>query len=238
MHFNRDRNYGQHSCSICKKIGHNEGFCNVIKRRSRTNRRSNQGARRPPTRRARSDAVFTVSRIDCTDYRRFPVVIVEYQSVSFQVDTALDVTIMSKSTWQLIGSPALQPSSLIARSASSDQIKILGQRACNYSFQNSSAQGMFYVANTQCNLLGAELTSKMEFYAITDTLHATIQAANSEQHSLYSLRQSITSQSRTYGWSDNSTDSTALEVAHSSMVIQFWSALIKDNESAGRRGKC
>ncbi|VDM34363.1 unnamed protein product [Toxocara canis] len=77
---------------------------------------------------------------------------------------------MNKSTWQLIGRPALQPSSLIAHSASGDQIKILGQRACNYSFQNASAQGIFYVANTHCNLLGAERFSNMGIYAVMDAL--------------------------------------------------------------------
>ncbi|VDM25675.1 unnamed protein product [Toxocara canis] len=60
-----------------------------------------------------------VSRIDCTEYRRFA----SLQSTikqSFPSDTASDVTIMSKATWQLIGSTALQPSSLTAHSASGD----------------------------------------------------------------------------------------------------------------------
>ncbi|VDM38927.1 unnamed protein product [Toxocara canis] len=73
---------------------------------------------------------------------------------------------MSKATWQHIGSPALQPPSLTAHSASGDEIKIFGQRAYTYSFQNASAQGVYSAQPTRsrmdlqdgnpCNLLSKD----------------------------------------------------------------------------------
>ncbi|EYC36478.1 hypothetical protein Y032_0893g2909 [Ancylostoma ceylanicum] len=72
-----------------------------------------------------------------------------------------------------MGEPELQPSSLIAHSASGDRMQLLGQRQCTYSFHDASAKGKFYVANTSSNLLGAEWISKMGIYARMDSLPST-----------------------------------------------------------------
>ncbi|EYC32661.1 hypothetical protein Y032_0002g1028 [Ancylostoma ceylanicum] len=71
-----------------------------------------------------------------------------------------------------MGEPELQPSSLIAHSASGDRIQLLG-RQCTYSFHDASVQGKFYVANTSSNLLGAEWISKKGIYALMDSLPST-----------------------------------------------------------------
>ncbi|RCN50525.1 hypothetical protein ANCCAN_03379 [Ancylostoma caninum] len=50
------------------------------------------------------------------------------------VDSASELTVINKETWQLMGEPALRPPSLIAHSASGGRIQLLGQRQCTYNF--------------------------------------------------------------------------------------------------------
>ncbi|VDP50553.1 unnamed protein product [Heligmosomoides polygyrus] len=63
-----------------------------------------------------------------------------------------------------------EPATLIAQSASGDRIRFSGQRQCNYSFNGISAPGMFHVANTHTNLLGAEWITNLKMYSMMDTL--------------------------------------------------------------------
>ncbi|KIH66809.1 hypothetical protein ANCDUO_02861 [Ancylostoma duodenale] len=104
----------------------------------------------------RSDAIVTVSSINCNQYRRYSTVKVSDQFINFQVDSASDLTVINKETWQLMGEKELQPPSPVAHSVSGNRIQLLGQRQCTYSFHDASAQGSFYMANTPSNLLGAE----------------------------------------------------------------------------------
>uniref|UniRef100_A0A183FC85 Peptidase A2 domain-containing protein n=1 Tax=Heligmosomoides polygyrus TaxID=6339 RepID=A0A183FC85_HELPZ len=168
MHFVRNCNYREHQCSNCHRTGHKDGFCRSARRRTRQSRFYRSA--RPNT---RSDAVFTISSIDCGQYRRFATITVDGQSINFQVDSASDVTIVNEMTWKLMGKPELQPSSLIAHSASGDRIHFIGQRQCTYSFNAASAQGTFYVSNNPSNLLGAEWISKLGIYSIMDSLPCT-----------------------------------------------------------------
>ncbi|VDO89439.1 unnamed protein product [Heligmosomoides polygyrus] len=122
---------------------------------------------------ARSEAIYTVSSVNCSLYRRYAIIKVQDQEINFQVDTASDVNVISKDTCTLMGKPELRPPSLIAHSASGDRIPFLGQSHCTYKFNNSSAQGTFYVADIPSNLLGSEWVSKMGIYAIMDSLPRT-----------------------------------------------------------------
>ncbi|RCN39739.1 retroviral aspartyl protease [Ancylostoma caninum] len=122
-------------------------------------------------------------RINCNQYRRYATVKVDDQPINFQVDSASDLTVINKETWQRIGEPELKPPSLIAHSASGDRIQLLGQRQCTYSFHDASAQGTFYVANTPSNLLGAEWIAKMGIYALMDCLPSTDPGQQAEVNS-------------------------------------------------------
>lgn len=116
MHFVRNCNYRQHQCSNCHRTGHKNGSSGSARCRTKQPR-SYRSARQT----IRSDAVLTVSSINCGQYRRFASITVDGQPISFQVDSASDVTIINKTTWELMGKPELQPPSLIAHSASGDR---------------------------------------------------------------------------------------------------------------------
>ncbi|EPB73036.1 hypothetical protein ANCCEY_07890 [Ancylostoma ceylanicum] len=90
----------------------------------------------------RSDAIFTVANINYSQYRRHATIKVDDQPINFQVDSASDLTVINEETWQLVGKPELQPSSLIAHSASGDRIQLLEQRQCTYSFHDASAKAL------------------------------------------------------------------------------------------------
>ncbi|VDP34715.1 unnamed protein product [Heligmosomoides polygyrus] len=150
-------------------MGHKDGFCSPAKRGTRT-KSSMRHSKGQTKQRIRADAIIRISNIDCKYYRLYATVTVDNHAVNFQVDTASDITVISHKTWSHMGKPRLEPSTLIAQSASGDRIHFSGQRQCNYSFKGVSAPGMFYVANTHTNVLGAEWITNLKIYSMMYTL--------------------------------------------------------------------
>ena len=46
------------------------------------------------------------------------------QKIRMQLDTASDITLISRKTWEKLGSPAVRPLNYIARNASGDVLKL------------------------------------------------------------------------------------------------------------------
>uniref|UniRef100_A0A0N4XNJ7 Peptidase A2 domain-containing protein n=1 Tax=Nippostrongylus brasiliensis TaxID=27835 RepID=A0A0N4XNJ7_NIPBR len=117
MHFVRDCKFLNHICSKCHIKGHKDGFCSSANRRTRHNS-SKHYRDNPAKQRTRANAIVKVSSINSKHYRRYAAVTVDGHLINFQVDTASDITVITRKTWIRMGKPKLQPSSLIAQSAS------------------------------------------------------------------------------------------------------------------------
>ena len=106
-HRNNDCPHLNTSCNKCHKIGHLAAFC----RGSST---------------ARTQAVHAVAT-PTTSNRKFIRVKLNRTSVRLQLDTASDVSIISKGLWKKIGGPRLAPTTFAARHAGAGPLVILGE---------------------------------------------------------------------------------------------------------------
>ena len=49
------------------------------------------------------------------------------QKIRMQLDTASDITLISRKTWEKLGSPTVRPSNHVARNASGDVLNLEGE---------------------------------------------------------------------------------------------------------------
>jgi hypothetical protein len=144
MHFVRDCSFKSHQCFSCKETGHKDGYCKSAaswnKRRSRdfNPRRS-----------------LAVAAASCQT-RKFVEMVIDKQKVKLQLDSGSDWTIISRSNWNVIGSPALTRCRKKIVSASGDPIKMLGEFAAKMKLQDRENVCTCYVASSNLNLLGSD----------------------------------------------------------------------------------
>lgn len=65
-------------------------------------------------------------------YRRYVGGRTERHSVMFQVNTASDISIISKETWKKVGSPKLQETQVKALNVSGERMKFRSKFPCQY----------------------------------------------------------------------------------------------------------
>ena len=155
-HFKEYCSYKQHRCRDCNEVGHKEGHCRI--KRENPKNRAFQQARRVPERFRKNTSSFSLMstfKLDASR-RKFITVSINGQYVKMQLDTASDVTIISRRTWDLLGRPMLQRSSETATSACGGALNLSYKLTCCVSFQGKSICGTCYVVNQDLNLLGLD----------------------------------------------------------------------------------
>ena len=79
------------------------------------------------------------------------------QKIRLQLDTASDITIISRKTWEKLGSPAVRPSNHIARNASGDVLKLEGEVECQVCLGDRQIQTKcFLTEQPDLDLLGLD----------------------------------------------------------------------------------
>jgi hypothetical protein len=85
--------------------------------------------------------------------------------VVLQIDTASDITIISKDTWERIGKPELSPSTQTATDASANIIKFHGEFNCEIELNSKKQWGKCLVSNnSNINLLGIDFIEKFKLW--------------------------------------------------------------------------
>lgn len=136
MHFSRECSFTSHTCARCNKQGHKEGYCNVGKRNEGAKAKV-QIVRIPGESNSRRDNnnVTTVEpgpsdqsavRVNKVSHRKFIDVKVNQKLVRFQLDTAADVSIITKEDWEVLGCPTLKPPPFIPVTDANVAMPILG----------------------------------------------------------------------------------------------------------------
>ena len=77
--------------------------------------------------------------------------------IPMMVDTGADISIISSKQWHAIGSPALIPASVKARTASGDPLHILGEFQCDITIGQQCKCCTIRVTEADLMLLGADL---------------------------------------------------------------------------------
>jgi hypothetical protein len=73
-----------------------------------------------------------------------------------QIDSASDITIISKKNWELIGKPSLSKSDLETHDASLNVMDFLGEFSTTVKFQSKEKVGRILISPNHINLLGLD----------------------------------------------------------------------------------
>ncbi|XP_058817025.1 uncharacterized protein K02A2.6-like [Topomyia yanbarensis] len=157
LHFVRDSSYDNHKCSDCGQVGHREGYCDSAK------------SRKPGSRRKKRDVSAKVVVVDVCSVeqrRRFVSVGLSGTDIRLQLDTASDITVIIRESWQKLGSPALLPATVKAKTASGNILSLDGEFECDVTIGESTRRDLIRVTEKQLHLLGSDLVESFNLWSV------------------------------------------------------------------------
>ncbi|XP_062713307.1 uncharacterized protein K02A2.6-like [Aedes albopictus] len=160
MHYVRDCSYTKHVCRDCKQTGHKEGYCSCYSSKAAGKKKTNV------------NGVFSINQEDGSSNRKFLAVDIDGSQATLQLDTASDITIISKKQWRKkLGAPTLTPTTRTAKTASGDPLRLLGELQSTVTLGCVTKTATFYVTNSPINLFGLDW---IELFGLWDTPLSTI----------------------------------------------------------------
>ncbi|XP_053690842.1 uncharacterized protein K02A2.6-like [Sabethes cyaneus] len=154
FHYVRDCTYKTYKCSDCGKIGHREGYCDSARRSPRGRGNS-----------AVATKVVVVNACSVQKRRRFVSVALNGTQVQLQLDTASDITVISRQVWSNIGGPVLSSASVKAKTASGNYLPLVGEFRCEVTIGETSRVCVVYVTDKQLQLLGSDLVDSFGLWS-------------------------------------------------------------------------
>ncbi|EGT46872.1 hypothetical protein CAEBREN_15395 [Caenorhabditis brenneri] len=142
-------------CFNCQKLGHMAKFCKSKKQNS-TKRTQNVVV-------VEGGASDELS-VNCV--RQYVSAEVNNEIIEFQLDTGSDITLVGREDWIKMGEPRLEKCSTKVKSASGNEIKLLGRALVQFTLKGSKGSGYVYVRES-ANLLGLdwiEKSSEMSYH--------------------------------------------------------------------------
>ncbi|KAH9588111.1 hypothetical protein MS3_00000116 [Schistosoma haematobium] len=195
-HFVRYCPYKQHRCRKCNTVGHKDGFC-------RKKKPSNSKGTRKPTPRSNTNSLSLIASCENSTpvERKFITLNINGHPFRLQIDTASDVTILSRKYWIRMGRPRLVPTTQKPRTACGNYLRLLGQLDCKVSFHDSTFTGVCYITPSDLNLLGLDWFDQL---SLADVPLSTVcqmmkQSHEAEAYSKELLTELSTSEHHTAG---------------------------------------
>ncbi|CAH8676807.1 unnamed protein product [Schistosoma haematobium] len=177
-HFAKICPFKNHKCRKCHRIGHKEGHCSLNKRK--TKHRSENSKQRSNS---QIKTTFATFKVGFKNRRKFVNLLVNGKLIRLQLDTASDVTLISKNTWHKLGCPSIRPTEHVARNASGDIVKLTGEVLCNVQLMGSKFTDVCYLTNRHdLDLLG------LDWIAHVDTLNKLLDEVCSQNVSYDSIQ--------------------------------------------------
>ncbi|CAI2724010.1 unnamed protein product [Schistosoma spindalis] len=177
-HFAKLCPFKNHKCRKCHRIGHKEGHCSSNKRKSKCR---SGNAKQPPQSQIKS--TFAAFKVGFQSKRKYVNLLVNEKPIRLQLDTASDVTLISKNTWRNLGYPRIRPTEHVARNASGDIVKLTGEVTCNVKFMGHKFTDVCYLTNRHdLDLLGLDWIEKV------DTLNKLLNEVCSQNASFESIK--------------------------------------------------
>ncbi|XP_055590200.1 uncharacterized protein K02A2.6-like [Uranotaenia lowii] len=133
---------------------------------------------KPPGKKTKKmKSISSVKHVDISKKRKFAKVNLNGVNVKLQLDCAADITIISTETWACIGKPTINPTDIVAVSASGDKLDLKGEFITEVTIRNVSKQGCIYVANhSDLDVLGIDLIELFNLWSVPfDSLVNSIQ---------------------------------------------------------------
>lgn len=149
MHFVRDCNYVNHTCSDCGQTGHREGYCSSAGTHKKSSERRDGSGR----------FVTNAVSVQSISAKRRPVVQAKLDGVNiqFRLDTGSDVSVVGRRTWERIGKPPTQPANAEIFTASGDLLELLFKFTCTVEINNEFRRAQFFVVEDSLQLVGLDI---------------------------------------------------------------------------------
>ncbi|XP_041774194.1 uncharacterized protein K02A2.6-like [Anopheles merus] len=191
MHFVRNCPFSEHQCKQCNRIGHKEGYCGCYSKRqtvpgggekktsnhSPSNQPSNQQTNQPANRqnnprKVNARGVYIVNHIvnhiaNRSSNRKYVPTLINGVATRLQLDTASDITVISKQTWNNLGNPSIIKPTIQAINASGKPLHLMGEFQCDVSINGKTARGRCFVTTTaNLNLLGIDWIDLFKLWSV------------------------------------------------------------------------
>lgn len=154
LHYQQTCPFRNHKCSKCNVVGHKNGYCGKKKTTPRKPNNSSNGAL----------AIHNVNLVE--HHRKYVKPRINSVFTKLQLDTASDLTIISHDNWKRVGSPKLAKSTIKIRSASGDDVKILGLFTTTIQLNDDVTTSEVYVTtNKALNVFGNQLMSQFKLWS-------------------------------------------------------------------------
>lgn len=168
LHYVRDCTFRNHKCSECGQFGHREGYCETARRSKKSKRRGRKHSM--------ASNVVTVNSCNI-QYRQFVPVQLHGKSMQLQLDTASDISIISKQIWQQVGSPKLIHPTVSIKTASGHNMQLIGEFTCDVTVGEVTHKTIIRVAENQVQLFGTDLIDIFDLWSIPMTKFCNQQAS-------------------------------------------------------------
>lgn len=176
MHYAKFCEFKNHKCTKCNKMGHKEGYCKSNKEDLKLNSSNSKYSR--------ANVLQEVNSIDESngDTRKYITATVNNQPVHFQIDTAADVTLISKETWDSLGNPSSDGhQSRQIKCASNQNINIIAEFEAEVKIYDKMVVGKILVTSN-LQLFGIDFITKFGLWDVP--LNAICNQVNDENVSM------------------------------------------------------
>ncbi|KAA3677574.1 uncharacterized protein DEA37_0010992 [Paragonimus westermani] len=148
--------FHKHKCQKCNHRSHKEDHCRANKQLISQPRSMSSGRRFQNSAR-QSYSIFATFLVDYAYRLKYITLTLNGTTVWLQVDTASDITIILRSTWNPVCRPAVRPTTHNARNASGGALRLSGELACEISFGDFHLKGSCYLTEQpELDLLGLD----------------------------------------------------------------------------------
>ncbi|CAH8612563.1 unnamed protein product [Schistosoma rodhaini] len=157
-HFVKLCPFKNHKCRQCHRIGHKEGYCSSDKRQSK-----HRGVKVTRQSQSQVKSTFATFKVGFQSKQKYVHLLVNAKPIRLQLDTASDITLISKNTWSKLGCPPIRPTKHVVRNASGDIVKLTGEVTCNVQFKEHKFTYVCYLTNRHdLDLLGLHWIEKID----------------------------------------------------------------------------
>ncbi|XP_062711287.1 uncharacterized protein K02A2.6-like [Aedes albopictus] len=184
MHYVRDCSFSDHLCKVCNRVGHKEGYCGCVKKSlsdssTPPHEKKQYQKKKKPGSRSQAKGIFVNHIANTTRRRKYVTITINNVTIPLQLDSASDITVISKATWQHLGRPKLTPSSIEASNASGGQLALIGEFNCEVTLNGMVKRGQCFVTSSpDLNVLGIDWIETFNLWSVPfDSLCGQVAAA-------------------------------------------------------------
>lgn len=158
LHYKRFCPYKNYRCTRCQLKGHKETCC-----KKKMHRRSSSVHYRRRKNCSSTNRIMVAHTSTEHNRRKYVTLEINGRRARLQLDTASDISLISRKTWSHIGKPSVLPTTQLAHSASGGKLNIAGEICCPVKKGNVQKNVKVYLTESPgLDLLGLDLIEMLQ----------------------------------------------------------------------------